>query len=51
MKEFLLMVMCIFFMSTLFGCGTIRGLGEDLSGIGKAISRSSDHVKDSVKKD
>jgi len=34
---------------TLFGCGTISGIGKDIKSVGGVISSGSDHIKESVK--
>ncbi len=34
---------------SLTGCGTIKGVGEDLTTVGGWISQSSDHVKHQMK--
>jgi len=32
------------------GCGTIKGMGEDITSLGGIISKGSDHYKDAVGK-
>ena len=34
---------------TLYGCGTISGIGNDIKSVGDIIANSSDHVRESVK--
>jgi len=46
MKRLSVLLLIVFASSTLMGCNTIKGIGEDLSGIGNAISNTSDKVKD-----
>ncbi|MCK5214310.1 MAG: hypothetical protein KAR05_03040 [Candidatus Omnitrophica bacterium] len=41
----------IFLIALLFcltGCGTIKGLGEDISTVGGWLSRGSDHVQENI---
>jgi len=49
MKKMILGITAIMFVGTLCGCGTIRGIGEDIGSVGGVISSGSDHVKESVK--
>jgi len=30
------------------GCGTIRGIGEDITSLGGAFSKGSDHYKEAI---
>jgi len=39
----------LFLCATLTACGTIKGIGKDISGIGKGLVTASDKVKESVK--
>ncbi len=50
MKRLWVFIVCAFLMSAIAGCGTIKGLGDDISTVGKWLTRSSDNVtKDTVK--
>jgi predicted small secreted protein len=42
MKKACLFVLCGFLMLTLVGCGTIKGLGEDISTVGRWLIKGSD---------
>jgi len=50
MKKLLLSVMCVAMLSTLIGCGTIKGFGEDIRGVGNWITKGSDSVQESLDK-
>ena len=45
MKKFALLLITLCFTSTLLGCNTIKGVGEDLSSLGKGISGGSEKVQ------
>ncbi len=48
-KRIILSIVVTVFVGSFYGCGTIKGLGEDVGAIGGWMSGSSDHVKESVK--
>jgi len=48
MNKIILRITVIIYSLTLYGCGTIKGIGNDITFIGEAISNSSDHVRESV---
>ena len=50
MKKLLLLALFICFTISLLGCGTIKGLGEDISTVGGWFTRGSDHVKENMGK-
>ena len=49
MKKFTLTLIALCFTAPLFGCNTIQGIGEDIKGIGSAISNGSEKVHDDIK--
>lgn len=48
MKNLIIVMTGIVALGALTGCGTIRGIGEDISGIGQFISKGSDKVQDDL---
>ena len=46
MKQVKLLAGSLLALSLLAGCNTVRGVGKDLQAGGKAISETSDEVKD-----
>ncbi len=46
MRKVLLSVLCVVFIITVSGCGTIKGLGEDISTIGRWLTKGSTSVKE-----
>ena len=46
MKKMLLMALLVMFSSTLVGCGTLKGVGEDLKTIGGWFVRGSERVQE-----
>ncbi len=42
MKRFTLLLALVLTTTTLIGCNTMKGIGEDISSLGGAISESSD---------
>ena len=51
MKRFNLILICAAFALTAAGCGTIRGVGEDVSTVGGWFVKGSDGVKDNMTKE
>lgn len=49
MNKMILSMAAVICSLTLYGCGTIRGIGEDIKSIGGVISSGSDHIKESIK--
>jgi predicted small secreted protein len=47
MKKFYWLVSVVVLMS-IAGCGTIKGLGEDISAVGGWFSRGSTHVQENI---
>jgi predicted small secreted protein len=45
MKKFCLFVLCAALITTTAGCGTIKGLGEDISTVGRWLMKGSDSAK------
>jgi predicted small secreted protein len=45
MKKICLFVLCSLFLVTIVGCGTIKGLGDDISTLGHWLTKGSDSVK------
>ncbi len=46
MKKVYLLILCGFFAISAVGCGTVKGLGEDISSVGGWFSKSSNKVKE-----
>mgnify|MGYP002641743079 CR=1 FL=1 len=44
-KNSMVLVMCIFFLLILTGCGTVKGMGQDISAAGDWLEKTSDQVK------
>ncbi len=40
----------VFLLAAMAGCGTIKGLGEDISAVGGWFSRGSEHVQENMGK-
>lgn len=45
MKRAWLAILCGLLILTAVGCGTVKGVGEDIATVGKWLTRSSDSVK------
>lgn len=45
MKRVWLFVFCAILILTVAGCGTVKGLGEDISTIGRWLMKGSDSAK------
>ena len=50
MKKIGLLVLCGMFTLTGLGCGTIKGVGEDIGTVGGWFVKGSDSVKDNMDK-
>ena len=50
MKKFLLSILLGLMMVSAVGCGTIKGMGEDISTVGKWLAKGSDNVKQNTGK-
>ena len=50
MRSILMGILMLGFMGSLYGCGTIQGIGEDIGTVGSWITNSSEHVEESIKK-
>lgn len=50
MKKYVAIVLVTLFSTTLVGCSTIKGIGEDVSAVGGWIKKGSDNVKENVAK-
>ena len=46
MKRTCLLALCGLLIVTIAGCGTIRGLGDDISTVGKWLIKGSDAVQE-----
>ena len=46
MNKMLLAGICLMLMVASVGCGTIKGVGEDLSTIGGWVTKGSDNVRE-----
>ncbi len=46
MSRVLLAGICVFLMVASIGCGTIKGVGEDLGTIGGWVTKGSDNVRE-----
>ena len=46
MKKICLFILCGLLILTVVGCGTIRGLGEDINTVGRWLMKGSDAVKE-----
>ena len=49
MKKLALSIAVLVCGTTLYGCGTISGIGKGLQSVGDVILKGSDHVKESIK--
>ncbi|MFT5387038.1 MAG: entericidin B [Lysobacterales bacterium] len=45
MKKLTLLIVTLLATSSLIGCNTVNGIGEDLGAVGGAISNTADNVK------
>jgi predicted small secreted protein len=50
MKTVFLLMLCGMIILTAVGCGTIKGIGDDVSAVGKWLSKGSDTVKQDIGK-
>ena len=50
MNKIMLSVIMLVAIASLYGCNTIKGLGNDVGAVGGWISNGSDHVSESIKK-
>ena len=48
MKKTVLGIMTLAFAASLFGCNTIRGVGDDLQAVGGWVTKGSTHVEESI---
>ena len=46
MNKLLLTAVCLMFTVTLVGCGTIKGIGEEIGTVGGWLVKGSDNVQD-----
>lgn len=46
MKKIILAGICLVLVATGISCGTIKGMGEDISAVGGWVTKSSDNVKE-----
>ena len=46
MSRAYLAIICLVLMVTGISCGTIKGMGEDLSAVGGWVTKGSDNVKE-----
>lgn len=49
MKKVTVILLCAFLVGILSGCGTIKGVGEDIKAVGGWLTKSSDEVKEGGK--
>ena len=49
MNKTILSIAAVLCIAALTGCGTIKGLGKDITSLGGLISDGSDHVSTSMK--
>ncbi|HLF18759.1 MAG TPA: entericidin EcnA/B family protein [Candidatus Omnitrophota bacterium] len=50
MRKVILGVLTLALMGSLYGCNTIKGIGDDVKTVGGWISSGSEHVEESIKK-
>jgi len=50
MRRTILRVVTLTFIVSLYGCSTIKGIGEDVKTLGGWITSGSEHVEESIKK-
>jgi len=50
MKKSLSIILLLMFVATVTGCGTIRGVGEDIRGVGNWLTKGSDNVREGLAK-
>lgn len=50
MKRMVLSVVALTMIVSLYGCNTMKGVGNDLSAVGGWITRGSEHVEENVGK-
>ena len=48
MSKILLNIIVVIACLSLYGCGTLKGIGEDITSLGGFISDGSDHYKEAV---
>ena len=48
MKRYVYTLIGLLVLGSLSGCGTIRGIGEDLSAMGRGVMGVSDHVRENI---
>ncbi len=48
MKKTSILLAVLILIPALAGCNTIKGIGQDLAGIGNGLSGASDKVKDDI---
>ena len=48
MKKIILIAMTLAFAVSLYGCNTMKGIGNDLTAVGGWITSGSEHVEESV---
>lgn len=46
MKKFIVLGVSIILMAAITGCGTVKGIGEDLSAVGGWLTKGSDKAKE-----
>ena len=46
MKKMSLAAVCMVLMFTSISCGTVKGVGEDLTAVGGWVTKGSDNVKE-----
>ena len=51
MKKVILTVLGGLLLFSVSGCGTVKGVGEDVSTVGHWFMKGSDNVKDNMAKD
>ena len=49
MKNYILLLTLIMISSTMVGCSTIKGIGKDISAIGRGLSSASERVSSDLK--
>ena len=46
MRKLILMVVGVLLLAAITGCGTVKGIGEDLSVVGGWLTKGSDKVQE-----
>jgi len=46
MKKTLLLGVCLLLVAAITGCGTVKGLGEDVSTVGGWLTKGSDRAQE-----